>query len=314
MPESAGGLETTIEARTGVAGVHMVLGHRYVCASQSVPRERCHPRNYDQPEIVYLSRIRGCWQIVKPGSVYRATEIDHPLDAESSYYPPGSPATIAAAVSLPAPTAPCPSSAAISLSPPHKLKSTYLPNPNGGPRGAPWLKIDALAVARLSPETICFTLTLGAPPRPDSAYGIGVGTVQQQAAADLFDVEIDGLGNPHALREGRGALSTPSLKPYLPHVSLAGNQLEIIGTEDMFAKLSRFLVVASSQSSQDDEPLLTRPLDAGDGAPQRGCLTFPTGKVNTRGLCGSTPGPVNLWLDGQGDPGPRVVDVALRVP
>jgi hypothetical protein len=256
-----------------------------------VPPESCHPGNYVLPDIIYLIRVGGRWRLIKPGAVYYATGIDHPFDAESDYYPPGSPTTIAGPVNLPTRSAPCPSSKAISVSPPHKLQSTYLPNPMGGPGDEPWLKIDSLAVARLSRGTICFTLTLAGAPRPDSTYEISVGTVQQQAAADLFDVEIDGLGNAHPLLAGRGALSDPRLAPILPRVFLAGDQLEIIGTDRMLAKLPSFLVVAASASIQGDEPLLTRPLDAGDGAPLRGCLTFPSGKLDTRGLCGSTPSP-----------------------
>jgi hypothetical protein len=267
----------------------MILVHDYMCARQSVPPEPCHPGDYVRPDIVYLISLHGRWQIIKPGEVYRASEIDLPDDAESNYYPPGTPATIAGPVNLSAPRTPCPSSKAVVLSGKHTLQSTYLPNPNGRPGAAPWLTIDALAVARLSPDTICFTLTLAGSPRPDSGYQIFVGTIQQQAAALLFGVEIDGLGDPHPLLGSRGALSTPRFTPYLPRVFLHDDQLEIIGSDPMFAKLSTFLVQAASQRIQNDEPLLRRPLDAGDMSPLRGCLTFPTGKLNTQGLCGETP-------------------------
>jgi len=175
--------------------------------------------------------------------------------------------------------------------PPHSLQSTFEPNPRGGPGDAPWLKLDAIAAARLSPETMCFTLTLGARPRPDSSYQIYVGTIQQQAAADLYDVEIDGVGGVHPLISGLGALSMPRLADALPRVYLLGTELQIIGTDPYFAKHSRFLVAAGTASLQSDEPLLERPLDAGDQAPAGGCLIFPTGGAETKGLCGSTPGP-----------------------
>jgi hypothetical protein len=283
-----GPVQTTVDSRTGIAAVHMVLVHHYVCSRQSDPPEPCHPGNYVRPDIIYLIKLDGRWHIIKPGAVYRSSEVDQPDGTESDYYPPGTTATIAGPVNLPAPTVLCPSSAVTSVSPPHVLQSTYEPNPRGEPGAAPWLQINALSIARLSSDTICFTLTLAGPPRPDSGYEIFFGTVQEQAAALLFQVEIDGLGEPHSLLEFAGALSTLGLAPYLPAVFLAGDQLEIIGTDPMFAKLQQFLVQAQSESIQDDEPLLRRPLDAGDTAPQLGCLTFPTGTLNKQGLCGET--------------------------
>ena len=281
---SRGPAHTTIDPRTGFATVRLVLVHRYVCARAAAP-EPCHPGQYVRPEIIYLLRSKGRWRIIKPGLVYRASEIDRPLDAESDYYPPGNAATINGPINLPAPRHPCPASRAVTRSPRHALKSTFEPNPNGSPGNVPGLTIRSFSAGRISRTKVCFTLTLAGPPRPDFSYDVSVGTVGQQAPADLFEIQIDGLGDPHALLAGRGALSTPALARYLPAVFASGNRLEIIATHPALA-LHRFIISASSESIQDDEPLLTRPLDAGDFAPLRGCLIFPTGKLTTRGLCG----------------------------
>jgi hypothetical protein len=281
---------STFDPRTAVDAVRMTLVHHYICAPQSSPPEPCHPSSYRRTEIIYLIRARGRWRIIKPGLVYRASELDSPLDAESDFYPPGTPATVAGPASVPAATSSCPPGVS-TVMPPHSLQSTFEPNPRGRPGNAPWLKLDGIAAARLTGDTICFTLTLGARPRPDSDYQIYVGTIQQQAAAELYDVQFDGLGQPHPLLAGIGPLSMPGIAGALPRVFLLGTQLQIIGTDPYFAKHSQFLLGAGTESLQSDEPLLKRPLNAGDQAPNGGCLTFPTGRLETKGLCGSTPGP-----------------------
>jgi hypothetical protein len=286
---SRGPVRTTIDPRTGFAAVRFVLVHRYVCARHAPP-EPCHPGRYVRPEIIYLLRSKDQWKVIKPGLVYRASEIDQPLDEESDYYPPGDAATINGPTNLPAPKRRCPASRTVTVSPRHALQNTFEPNPNGKPGHVPGLTIRSFSAARISRTTVCFTLTLAGPPRPDFSYDVSLGTVAQHAAADLFDIQIDGLGNPHALVAGRGALNTPGIARYLPKVFASGNRLEIIAAHPILA-LHRFIIMASSESIQDDEPLLTRPLDAGDDAPLHGCLIFPTGRLTTRGLCGSGPGP-----------------------
>jgi hypothetical protein len=238
--------------------------------------------------VIYLIRTGSRWQIIKPGLVYYATANNEPLGAESDLYPPGDARTLTRPARIPAPSAPCPpSQATITLSP-HSLSSTTVPNP-GGPGNEPWLNIHSFALSRVSSRTFCFILALGSPPQPDSAYRLYVGPANQHAAADLYDVEIDGLGNPHTLLVGRGALSTPSVAPALPKAFLTGAQLEILTTAPPYAPADSFVAVAMSESIQSDEPLLSHRLDAQDSAPQRGCLTFPTGKIDTRGNCGEQP-------------------------
>ena len=269
----------------------LTLIHRYVCAPPDSTGEPCRPGRYVRPDIVYLTRVRAGWQVIKPGGVYRASEIDTPDSVnEDYYYPPGTPSTVAGPVQLPRPRSSCPATTSATLAS-HTLTSTFDPNPRGGPGHQPGLTITGLSAGRLSTDTVCFTLTLAGPPRPDSAYSIFVGTVQQEGAADRYDLEIDGLGQPHTLLAGRGAISHPAIRPYLPHAFLEGTRLQIVATDPFFATNSKFLLQAGTQSTQSNEPLLRRPIDAGDVAPLRGCLTFPTGALNTRGLCGSVPGP-----------------------
>jgi hypothetical protein len=284
----AGKSTTTVDEARQIAAVDLTLVHHYVCAKSRSPRQPCHPGMYRRPDVVYLIRRGSSWAIIKPGLVYYATTNDMPTGAESDYYPPGDATTIARPAKFPAPAYACPRSRTRSVSAPHKLTSPSVPNP-AGPGTSPWLNIHALAVSRISSRTLCFTLGLGAPPQPDSAYQIYTGRIQQAAAADLFDVEIDGLGNPHPLLVGSGALSSSTLASDLPKVFLIGSQLEIIARVPAYAPIQRFLLTAASESIQSEEPLLTHPLDAGDRAPQRGCLTFPTGKLDTHGLCGEQP-------------------------
>jgi hypothetical protein len=102
------------------------------------------------------------------------------------------------------------------------------------------------AVSRIDADTACFTITLAAPPLPDDAYNIGVGTVAQEAAADVFG-------------------SNPVLRN------------------------ATFVVEIGTDTIQDDEPLVTQPVDAGDLVPFGACLVFPTGQLDHQGNCGSTP-------------------------
>lgn len=240
---------------------------------------------------MYLTRAGHGWQIIKPGGVYRATEIDSPDSVSEDYFfSPGTPSTVAGPVDVPRPASSCPASASTTLGP-HKLTSTFEPNPRGGPGTQPGLTITGLSAGRLSTDTVCFTLTLAGPPKPDSTYSISIGTVQQEAAADRYDLALDGLGQPHMLLDGNGGFSHPRLRPHLPRAFLDGTTLQIIATDRFFVANSQFLLQAGTESTQSNEPLLRRPIDAGDQAPLKGCLTFPTGAIDAHGLCGSVPGP-----------------------
>lgn len=278
------------DPRTGIVAVHLVLLERYVCARQTSPPERCRPGRYREHDIVYLLARRGRWQIVKPGAVYRASEVDSPSEVDDSFlFAPGTPATVAGTVSAPPVAASCPAGASVA-SPPHRLQSTFIPNPRGGPGHEGWLEITSLTAARISASTMCFTLGLAAPPRPDSEYSIGVGAPGEGATADVFDIAFDGLGEMHPMLDGIGTLGDPRLAPRLPRASLDGTSLQIIGSDPQFT-LRSFLLSASGESIQDDEPLLSRPLDAGDSAPVDACLTFPSGALDRKGDCGEAAGP-----------------------
>jgi len=269
--------DVSVESRTGVTSVSATLAER--------------PAHYRRAEIIYLTHSGRRWQIVKPGAVYRASEIDSPDEVSDDFlYPPGTSNTVDGSVSIATARSPCPAGTTLAM-PAHRLLSTSLPNPRGGPGNEPWLKITKLSAARLSSRTVCFTLTLGAAPRPDSEYSVSIGPTQAQTAADFDDVEFDGLGLAHTLLSGSGGLGDPGLARKLPRAKLAGHRLELIATDPFFASHSRFLVQVSSQSIQANEPLLRRPIDAGDLAPFGGCMVFPTGTRDTKGLCGSVPGP-----------------------
>ena len=281
----------SVDARTGIAAVMLTLRHRYVCAAQSFPPEPCRPGVTTGTDFVYLMRSRGAWQIIKPGGVYRASEIDSLASVgEDFYYPPGTPSTVSGTADIPPPGSACPTGTSTTVGP-HSLTSTFEPNPRGGPGNEPWLTIRALSAAPLSSDTMCFSITLAGAPRPDSTYSIFIGTPQEQGAADFYEVAVDGLGQPHMLLAGQGAITARRLRPLLPKAFLEGSRLEIIGTHPFFARHAEFLIVAGTASTQSEEPLLRRPIDAGDGAPLGGCLTYPTGSIDRSGLCGSQLGP-----------------------
>jgi hypothetical protein len=241
-----------------------------------------------RPDVVYLVKSASGWKVIKPGLVFQVLNAPEPVGFDLDYYAPGTTRSVAAPVRAQAPAAPCPARTAPFTAPAHALQSQF-GLPGSRPGDEPWLKIDAIAVARLSSRTVCFTLTLDGPPRPDSAYQIYLGSIAEEGPADRFDVEFDGLGIPHPLLGGEGPLSIPSLAGHLPRVFVAGKQLEIIATDPWFTTTKRFLVSVGADSLQRFDPLLRRPSDAGDLVPWGGCLVFPTGALDTKGLCGSTP-------------------------
>lgn len=271
----------SFEPRTGITAVAMTLSERYVCAGRAPLPRHCHPGPYRRAEIIYLKNSAAGWEIVKPGGVYRASELDSPDDVDDDYlYPPGTPRTVDGPVSLPANAPACPRGTSLRM-PPHHLSDP--------PGNAAWLKITALSAARLSSDRVCFTITLAAPPRPDSVYSVYISTVQQAAPYDHYDVEFDGLGEPHTLLAGLGALGDPRIAHELPHVRLDGDHLELIAADPFFTRTKRFLLQVGSQSTQDLEPLLRHPINAGDLAPLGSCLVVPSGARYRKGLCGSEP-------------------------
>jgi hypothetical protein len=278
---------TGVDRQRGIATVPLEIAHRYICAGNDpLPDGRCNPGLYRRPDIVYLIREGGRWQILKPGLVYRASEVDSPDDnyGQAIYYPPGDATTVARPTPNPYGSVTCPKTRVTVAGHPHPSVTTRL-----NPAIPPALRIDRFSVARVGPERLCFSLVLAAPPRADAEYSIGVALYRQQAPVDLFDVDFDGLGDPHALVGGVGALSEPAIAPYLPRIGVAGRTITIVGRQRGFAPHRRLLVVAGSGSLQPDEPLLRHPLTAGDGIPYGMCLVFPTGKLTQIGNCGGVP-------------------------
>ncbi|HEX4036352.1 MAG TPA: hypothetical protein VHX66_18075 [Solirubrobacteraceae bacterium] len=278
--------KTTISRAGSVAAVHLTLAHRYVCANKGTADQPCHPDVQRMPDIIYLVLAGGHWLVLKPGLVFRASEIDAAEDDESVFYPPGNASTVRGAARLGAPPQRCPATTiaapgvSVAVSDATHLRSR-----------APWLAITRLAIARLDRGTVCFELTLAAPPRADSDYSIGLGVPGQPDPADLFDVQIDGVGRPHVLIRGEGRIENNppgvrimNISRYLPQIGLDGRQLDIISRD--FPAGHRFDVTADSSSLQSDEPVLRHPLNAGHHIPTHGCLKFPSGKLTFAGLCG----------------------------
>jgi hypothetical protein len=88
---------------------------------------------------------------------------------------------------------------------------------------------------------------------------------------------------------GSDETNKPSLAHFLPHVSVRGDQLQIIGSDPPYTGQQRFLVIAATQSTQSEEPLVRWPLQLSDSSPLRGCLVFPSGAIDKKGLCGASP-------------------------
>jgi hypothetical protein len=287
-----GAARTTLDAVRGIALVRMTLAHRYVCAGPGTADEPCHADIKRRPERIYLLRGGGGWKILKPGLVYRASEIDSASGDESIYYPPGDVSTIATPPVIPAPNFACPPSRAAVADRAGDVENFN----NAGPFtvNAPWLDITRIAVSRINRHTLCFALTLAAPPHADTDYGFGImHELRGGGEGTSFGLAIDGVGHSHALDADRGRLGSPSGAAALPRYGLVGNRLEFaVAAPRKFTSGLSLQVQASSDSLQTDEPLLSHPLNAGDLiAPDHGCLKFPTGGISLAGICSNEPGP-----------------------
>jgi hypothetical protein len=158
--------------------------------------------------------------------VYRATEIESAFDDESIYYPPGDATTIAAPVRIPPAGFRCPSSRATVADKVGDVEDFAGLHPLWV--HAPWLDVRRLSVSSIDRRTLCFTLTLGAPPRADSTYGFDLtrelgGGVEE---GTNFGLIIDGVGVLHPQVGDKGTLTTPPIAPSLPRIGLVGNRLE----------------------------------------------------------------------------------------
>ena len=270
-----------------IAVVHLTLAHRYVCTGRAAPGQPCHPGIIGRPDIIYLIQHAGRWRILKPGLVLFATESDQPAAAESTFYPPGDPSTVTNTARIPGPQFACPPAKRAITDPANDVTNTS----SYAVVQAPWLDITRLGISQADSHTVCFSLTLAAPPRADSSYAIyithevpGPGGIEQSTS---FAVEVDGLGVPHALLAGLGELGTPGIARYLPQFGLDGEQLDIAAAIPSTLLSGGGLLVSSQTTSlQADEPLLPHPLNASDTAPNRGCLRFPAGGISTAGICG----------------------------
>jgi hypothetical protein len=261
-----------------IAAVHLTLAHRYVCREPQGSRAPCQAGIIRRPEIIYLIDNHGRWQIIKPGLVWIASEDTDPYDpGESIYYPPGDPTTIARPAAINPPSFACPTSAATIDDPPGDV----VPDQYGDPAvDAPWLDIRDLSVASVDQNTLCFTLQLAAPPRPDSSYSINLATEKYPRPHKVIEVQIDGLGDPHVLFEGMGAYRDPGIASSLPTISMSATSLEITVPKPLWpATKPELHVTATSESLQPQEPLIPHPLAGEDEAPDSGCLAYPTGKL-----------------------------------
>ena len=277
----------TIRSAPSIAAVHLTFAHRYVCVGPAVSGQPCHPGVIRRPDIIYLIQNDSGWQILKAGLVFDATDLDEPNDPESTFYPPGDAATSSAIAAIGGPRFYCPPSQRARTDPSHDVT-----DPSGDAVHAPWLDITRLGVSRINSDTVCFRLTLAAPPRADSGYDIlAIHDLRGGAVGEggTIAVEVDGLGQPHALIGGQGILSTPSIAAYLPRFGLVGDQLEIAAAiPPSFTSGSGLLVASGTESLQPDEPLLAHPLNGGDTAPDHGCLRFPAGGISTADVCGES--------------------------
>jgi len=271
--------------RRGIAAVTLTLDHHYVCVPPHFsPDAPCRTRTIRRPELVYLARVAGSWRVLKPGLVFRATEISAPYDGEQDWYPPGDPRSVTQPVPGVGTGWRCPATSA-------SVHSHDRVDVRSGRGPAPWLSISRLSVSRLPGGRTCFALRLGAGPRPDSRYELFASTVAQAAPFDLFQVDFDGLGRPHALIHGEGRFSNPALSGQLPRIALRGTELDILAPGSPRLTASRYLLAASATSLQLGEPLLADPLQASDaGIPYGACLVVPSGRLIRTGLCGSIPG------------------------
>jgi hypothetical protein len=268
---------TVLDPRREIAAVHLTLAHHYICAGSDPTPQHCHPDIEVRPDVIWLLKSHGSWLILKPGLVYRASEIDSAQDDESIYYPPGDASTITGPARIVTTRFRCPQRG-ISITKPAGNVSN---NANSGPPTvrAPWLDITRLSVSRVTHTVLCFAVTLAAPPRPDTRLTLfyvhelagGVETGQN------FGLDIDGLGLPHPLLNGAGTLSGTYPARVLPQFGLAGKRLELaIAVPPSLSAGSGLHVTAETDSLEIDEPLIAY-----------GCLSFPRGGITHARVCGN---------------------------
>lgn len=271
--------------RRGIAAVALTLDHQYVCIPPGVsPDAPCRTRTIRRPELVYLIRVVGSWRVLKPGRVFRAAGISSPNGPDSDWYPPGDARTVSQPVRDMGARFSCPATR-VTVSGHDRVD---VPS---GSASAPWLSIRRFAVSQLAGGRACFSLRLGAVPRPDSSYSLGVGPVAQSAPTSLYTIDFDGLGGAHVLVDDIGTIDNPSIVRELPRIALRGTELDVLAPH--WARLTgTYLAAASAQSLQFTEPLLRNPLDASDdGVPYEACLVVPSGRLDRTGNCGTAPSP-----------------------
>lgn len=270
--------------RRGIAAVTLTVDHHYVCVPPHFnPTGPCRARTIRMAERIYLTRVGAAWRVVKPGFVFRATEVAPQDDTPDRYvYPSGDAQTVTQPVRGVGTSFRCP--------PTRATVSGYDRLDAVPPVVAPWLQIDRLSVTELSGGRACYALQLAALPAPDSAYSIAFGSVAQAAPADAYEVDFDGLGFPHVLRGGVGSFGDPAIRRYLPRIALHGTELDVLIPH--WAHLTgRYLAAAGTESLQFYEPLLKHALFVSDeGMPYGACLVVPTGRLDRVGNCGATPG------------------------
>lgn len=271
--------------RRGIAAVSLTLDHDYVCVPPHFsPTGPCRAQTMRLADRIYLTRVGAAWRVVKPGFVFRATEVAPHDDTPDQYaYPPGDARTVTQPVRGVGASFHCP--------PTRATVSGYDRLDAFPPVVAPWLQIERLSVSELSGGRACYALQLAAAPAPDSAYSIAFGSVEQSAPEDVYEVDFDGLGFPHVLLRGAGRFGDPAITRYLARIALHGTELDVLIPRWAHLR-GRFLAAAGTESLQFYEPLLKQALVVSDeGVPYGACLVVPNGRLDRVGNCGATPGP-----------------------
>lgn len=262
----------------GTVGVHLVLWYRFPCQGAVSVIPGCRPHFERIPDVIYLRSEHGRWLIVKPGLIYQNTSSSAPpwTDALS---PPGDRVSVSRlAVIGPAPLS-CPLGGREVSNRHQVLYPTMGPNPRPIPATrAPWLHIRTARFVWLARHQLCVTITLAAPPRADSSYGIDFGQLQGGGELqDGYGVDINGTGGLSVrLHDTRHSYRRPaSLCP--TGFGLSGDQLTfVISPPDRVFRLTAATHVdVNSFSLQPGEPLLSHPLDAQDTVPGLVGLTLP---------------------------------------
>lgn len=294
-------------AEANTLAVSLQVEERYTCEEVRGKRPcRRHSFRYVRDERLYLATdAHGRWRIAKTGAILRDIELSAPQYAEVFLAPPATARSIERTAQIPPPPFACSGKVIASIT---DSAGDVIDGDYNKIADTPWLDATSLSIVRIGPEAICLAIGLVEAPHPDSEYrvfwhrpegthGGSWPTPNGQTVADQGSVAgwgesdvaiaVDGEGIAHATINDVGAMTQPSLAPYLPKFGFADGKLEIELSARQGFPLNQiwsiFPVINGEPSWYDS--LLRRSLPGEDRVPDNECVTYPSGKLASEFFC-----------------------------